>query len=101
MFLLLLLLHDDDDDDNDSHLFFAFFSFSISFFATESGKLVLITGVSKGLGRALAIEFAKRGYTVAGCSRNAERLLEVEKLLIEHGDGSPSKQHLLKQVDVV
>ena len=59
---------------------------------------MLITGVSRGLGRALAIEFAKRGHTVAGCARNAENLAELEKLLSEDGT---TKKHLFHQVDVV
>ena len=61
---------------------------------------MLITGVSRGLGRALAIEFAKRGHTVAGCARNAENLAELEKLLSEDGTAT-EKKHLFHQVDVV
>ena len=62
---------------------------------------MLITGVSRGLGRALAIEFAKRGHTVAGCARNAENLAELEKLLFEDGAQTTGKKHLFHQVDVV
>lgn len=35
-----------------------------------SGKLVLITGCSRGLGRAMVAEFVQRGWTVAGCARD-------------------------------
>ena len=62
---------------------------------------MLITGVSKGLGRALAIELAKRGYTVVGCARNAEKLSELENLLLPHdedADRSSTSKHLFKQV---
>jgi NAD(P)-dependent dehydrogenase (short-subunit alcohol dehydrogenase family) len=43
--------------------------------------LVLITGISRGLGRAMAIGFAARGYRVAGCARTAEALAELTPLL--------------------
>jgi NAD(P)-dependent dehydrogenase (short-subunit alcohol dehydrogenase family) len=77
---------------------------------SSSSKLVLVTGVSRGLGRALAIELARRGHTIAGCARNGEALTELEKLLLipppstrEDGDGAAAspRKHLLKQVDVV
>lgn len=38
------------------------------------GKFVVITGVTKGLGRALAEWFIAEGHTVAGCGRSAEIL---------------------------
>jgi NAD(P)-dependent dehydrogenase (short-subunit alcohol dehydrogenase family) len=41
------------------------------------GKLILITGVTRGLGRAMADEFVRQGHTVAGCGRSAK---EIEKL---------------------
>ncbi|HEY1081809.1 MAG TPA: SDR family oxidoreductase [Prosthecobacter sp.] len=37
-------------------------------------KKVLITGCSRGLGHAMVAEFARRGWAVAGCSRDAARL---------------------------
>ena len=46
-------------------------------------NLVCISGCSKGLGRAMAIEFHSRGWRVAGGARNAEAL---EKLDEEIGD---------------
>ena len=42
-------------------------------------ELVVITGVTSGLGRALLLEFASRGYRVAGCGRREERLAELVK----------------------
>ncbi|XP_057978143.1 NADPH-dependent pterin aldehyde reductase [Malania oleifera] len=56
-------------------------------------RKVLITGVSKGLGRALALEMAKRGHTVIGCSRSQERLDSLRPEL-------PSDNHLLLTTDV-
>ncbi|MBI2510573.1 MAG: SDR family NAD(P)-dependent oxidoreductase [Opitutae bacterium] len=38
------------------------------------GKFIVITGVTKGLGRALAEWFIANGHTVAGCGRSAEIL---------------------------
>ncbi len=44
-------------------------------------KVVMITGASKGLGRALAVKFAEEGAKVAICARNYGPLMEVEKEL--------------------
>src|SRR6267154_2115128 len=42
-----------------------------------SGKHVLVTGASAGIGAALAEGFAKRGATVGVCARRTEQLNEV------------------------
>jgi len=41
------------------------------------GKLILITGVTRGLGRAMAEEFIRLGHTVLGCGRSQK---EIRKL---------------------
>jgi NAD(P)-dependent dehydrogenase (short-subunit alcohol dehydrogenase family) len=41
------------------------------------GKLILITGVTRGLGRAMAGGFVRHGHTVVGCGRSSK---EIEKL---------------------
>jgi NAD(P)-dependent dehydrogenase (short-subunit alcohol dehydrogenase family) len=41
------------------------------------GKVILITGVTRGLGRAMAEEFARLGHTVLGCGRSTT---DIEKL---------------------
>jgi len=41
-------------------------------------KVVVITGVSRGLGRAMLEEFAARGHTIAGCSRSEQSLTEIK-----------------------
>lgn len=48
---------------------------------TLSKKVVAITGAGSGIGRALAIEAAKQGASVAICDRNAEALAETVALL--------------------
>ncbi|CAI0376770.1 unnamed protein product [Linum tenue] len=59
-----------------------------------AAKKVLITGVSRGLGRALAVELAKRGHTVIGCSRTQDKL----NALIS--DLASSDRHLLLNADI-
>jgi len=55
--------------------------------------LIAITGVSRGLGRAMAKGFAAEGHTVAGCARNESALAELQDQL-----GSP---HQFRAVDIV
>ena len=55
-------------------------------------KIILITGVSKGLGRAMAKGFAREGHTVVGCGRNAEALESLSSEL-----GQP---HQFDSIDV-
>ncbi len=50
-------------------------------------QVVLITGASGGIGRCLAVDFAKRGATIIGCGRSQERL---EQTLSEVRRASPS-----------
>lgn len=44
-------------------------------------KSALITGATKGIGRAIAIAFAKEGLNLAICSRNAGQLAEFKQEL--------------------
>jgi NAD(P)-dependent dehydrogenase (short-subunit alcohol dehydrogenase family) len=41
-------------------------------------KIVMITGASKGLGKELALQFAREGAKLAVCARNQGPLREVE-----------------------
>lgn len=68
-------------------------------------RTVLITGVSRGLGKALALEIAKRGHTVIGCSRSQENLNSLQADLSSsssssHSNPSSSDKHLFMNVDV-
>jgi len=42
-------------------------------------KKIVLTGASKGIGRAIAVKFAKEQWDVAVCSRNEENLSELIK----------------------
>ena len=56
------------------------------------GRVIVITGVTRGLGEALAREFIRLGHRVAGCGRSVER---IEALQREHG-----ALHFFRAVDV-
>jgi len=43
--------------------------------------LIAITGVSRGLGRAMAVGFASEGHTVVGCARNQDALASFQSEL--------------------
>lgn len=58
----------------------------------SEGKIVVISGVSRGLGRAMAEEFVRAGHTVIGCGRSAAA---AEELSVQHGN-----RHSFAQVDV-
>ncbi|MBU6402762.1 MAG: SDR family oxidoreductase [Verrucomicrobia bacterium] len=45
----------------------------------EIRKTIVLTGVTRGLGRALAEEFARRGHAVLGCGRSRQRIGELRQ----------------------
>ena len=51
-------------------------------------QVVFITGASKGIGKRLALDFAKRGATVLGCARAREPLVETLKEVRQHSPSS-------------
>src|SRR5205814_1886834 len=61
--------------------------------AQSAVKRVVITGVSRGLGRAMAGEFARLGHVVLGCGRSQEAVEELRQRL--------GKAHDFEVADVV
>jgi len=55
-------------------------------------KLVVITGATRGLGRAMADEFARLGHTIAGCGRGRSEIQQLHERL--------GKAHEFSVVDV-
>lgn len=64
------------------------------------GKVVLVTGASSGIGRAIAIECSKSGATVFLTARNKERLEETLSSM-EAGDHKIITADLTNQQEVV
>lgn len=60
-------------------------------------KNILITGASSGLGKGMAVEFAKMGRNLALCARRVERL---ESLKLELESINPNIQVIIKSLDV-
>ena len=56
---------------------------------TPRQQIVLITGASRGIGRAIALKFAENNYAVALTARNAEKLEETASLIRQGGGPSP------------
>jgi NAD(P)-dependent dehydrogenase (short-subunit alcohol dehydrogenase family) len=55
-------------------------------------KMIVVTGATRGLGRAMTEQFAARGHTVAGCGRSKAAIAELQ-----HNFTSP---HRFDAVDV-
>ena len=51
-------------------------------------KLAVITGVSRGMGKAMAIELIDQGFTVAGCARDKNKLAQLTKDYGTRGAGN-------------
>ena len=60
-------------------------------------KNILITGASSGLGKGMALEFAKQGCNLALCARRVENLEELKKQILEI---NPNCNVFLRSLDV-
>lgn len=54
--------------------------------------IVVLTGVSRGLGRAMAMEFARAGATICGCARSSAEVAALQ--------GELGNAHIVNSVDV-
>jgi NAD(P)-dependent dehydrogenase (short-subunit alcohol dehydrogenase family) len=50
---------------------------------TKDQKIILLTGVTHGLGKALALRFIEHGHIIAGCGRTAS---EIDRLSTDYPD---------------
>src|SRR6516165_5505934 len=66
-----------------------------------TGKHVLVTGASTGIGAALAEGFAQRGATVGLCARRADRLEEVLARCQKHAPESKAWTIDLNDLDAL
>lgn len=60
--------------------------------AKMASKSVVITGASDGIGRGMALSFARRGYKIGLIARRAERLSDISGLCREAG--SPAVEYV-------
>ena len=56
-------------------------------FVQKYGKWAIVTGCTQGIGKAYAIELAKRGMNLVLISRNQKKLEELEKQLTDSYKG--------------
>lgn len=60
-------------------------------------KNIIITGASKGIGRAIALHFAKNGYAVAACARGEKDIKVLEAEVVALAPGQP---HVFRTCDM-
>ena len=58
---------------------------------------IVVTGASRGIGRAICLLFAEKGFSVAACSRNEENLRQLKDDIIERNH---SVDVFVRQCDV-
>jgi NAD(P)-dependent dehydrogenase (short-subunit alcohol dehydrogenase family) len=65
--------------------------------ASDGKEIIVITGVSSGLGLAMTKWFLSNGHTVIGCSRSAEKIEQLNK---EVCSGNNKKQFFVVDVSI-
>jgi NAD(P)-dependent dehydrogenase (short-subunit alcohol dehydrogenase family) len=60
----------------------------------DAGRVVVLSGATRGLGRALAAELAERGHTVVGCGRSEAGVSELRA-----GFGEPHRFDVIDVAD--
>ena len=65
--------------------------------STVTGRIALVTGASQGIGRAVAMELARRGAVLALAARNVDKLREVASLI--QGTGGTAEAFALDVAD--
>lgn len=67
-------------------------------------KVLLVAGAGEGVGRSVAIRFAREGYAVALAARNADRLAKLANAVRSAGGGAPVETYptdLSKEAEVL
>ena len=49
---------------------------------------IVVTGSSRGIGKAIAMKFAREGFNVAICSSNKTKIAELQEELLRHAPGT-------------
>jgi NAD(P)-dependent dehydrogenase (short-subunit alcohol dehydrogenase family) len=65
-----------------------------------SGKKILVTGASSGIGRSIAIECSKMGANVVLTARSLERLKETQLMMDNHSQHSVIAADLMEQTSI-
>jgi short-subunit dehydrogenase len=66
-----------------------------------SGKIALVTGAGRGIGRAIAVALAKSGCQVVLAARSVDQLLDVQKEISNfHGIARPFQADLTRDDDL-
>lgn len=50
----------------------------------DIGKIVIITGVTQGLGRAMVDRFHELGWNIYGCGRSKDKIEELKNITVIH-----------------
>jgi len=68
----------------------------------SEAKVAVVTGASKGIGREIALEFARNGFCVAACSRTRSDLTRLEEEITSVGGSVISEVcDISKEIDVI